>query len=193
VAGSTWPSDEAVLLPAWLDVRRKVPTARIIIAPHEPTAAHRAPIRTWAERTGLTCAELAAANSSHDVVLVDRVGVLGELYALGDAAYVGGGFHAAGLHSVLEPAAFGAPVVFGPRHEGSRDAGLLIDADGGESVADAGELARALRILLTETDTRERAGGAARLLVQQGLGAADRSTALVEGLLDGIRERGRGS
>lgn len=193
VAGSTWPADEAVLLPAWLDVRKEVPHARLIIAPHEPTAAHQAPVRAWAERAGLTCAELAAANASHDVVLVDRVGVLGELYALGDAAYVGGGFHAAGLHSVLEPAAFGAPVIFGPRHEGSRDAGLLIDAHGGESVADASELARALRILLTETDTRARAGGAARLLVQKGLGAADRSTALVEGLLDGIRERGRGS
>lgn len=193
VAGSTWPADEMVLLRAWLDVLREVPRARVIIAPHEPTEAHRAPIRAWAERAGLACAELAAANASHDVVLVDRVGVLGELYALGDAAYVGGGFHAAGLHSVLEPAAFGAPVVFGPRHEGSRDAGLLIDAHAGESVASASELARALRILLTESDTRERAGGAARLLVQQGLGAADRSTALVEGLLDRIRERGPGS
>ena len=61
-------------------------------------------------------------------MLVDRVGVLGDLYALADVAFVGGGFHAAGLHSVLEPAAFGAPVVFGPRHTGSRDAGLLLAA-----------------------------------------------------------------
>ena len=59
------------------------------------------------------------------------LGVLGDLYALADVAFVGGGFHGAGLHSVLEPAAFGVPVLFGPRHEASRDASLLLAADAG--------------------------------------------------------------
>ena len=184
VAGSTWPADEAVLLAAWLDLRRAVPDARLIIAPHEPTERHLAPIRAWASAAGLSLAPLGAASGSHDVVLVDRVGVLGELYALADAAFVGGGFHAAGLHSVLEPAAFGVPVIFGPRHANSRDAGLLIAARSGESVADGGELTRALRIVLTESDTRARAGAAAKRVVQQGLGAAERSRLLVEEMLD---------
>lgn len=183
VAGSTWPADEAVLLPAWLAVRREAPDARLIIAPHEPNAAHLGPIEAWAAAAGLRHARLGAADASHDVVIVDRVGVLGELYALGSAAFVGGGFHAAGLHSVLEPAAFGAPVLFGPRHANSRDAGLLITARGGEAVEDVGTLARALRIVLTERDTRAQAGAAALRVVQDGLGAADRSTALVEALL----------
>ena len=56
---------------------------------------------------------LDEATSDTDIVVVDRVGVLGDLYALADIAFVGGGFHAAGLHSVLEPAAFGAPVSSG--------------------------------------------------------------------------------
>ncbi len=183
VAGSTWPSDEAALFAAWPAVRRDVPRARLILAPHEPTPAHLAPIRAWAATAGLTLGALAEANSEHDVVLVDRVGVLGELYALADVAYVGGGFHAAGLHSVLEPAAFGAPVLFGPRHTNSRDAGLLIACRGGESVADAEALAEALRIVLGEPDTRARAGAAALRLVQQGLGAAERSVELVEQVL----------
>ena len=76
-------------------------------------------------------------------MLVDRVGVLGDLYALADVAYVGGGFHAAGLHSVIEPAAFGAPVLFGPRHAASRDAGLLLECGGGFSASSATEIARA--------------------------------------------------
>lgn len=183
VAGSTWPADEAVLLPAWRAMRREVPEARLIIAPHEPTAAHLAPIHDWAAREGLSHATLDRADATHDVVVVDRVGVLGELYALADAAFVGGGFHAAGLHSVLEPAAFGAPVLFGPRHAGSRDAGLLLACQGGVSVGDAASLAEALRIVLDEGDTRRRAGDAARELVRAGLGAADRSAALVEALL----------
>ncbi len=184
VAGSTWPADEAALLPAWLEVRRAVPDARLIIAPHEPTPEHLAPVEQWARGAGLSIARLGDATATHDVVLVDRVGVLGELYALADAAFVGGGFHAAGLHSVLEPAAFGAPVLFGPLHANSRDAGLLIAARGGEAVRDTAELARALRILLDEPDTRTRAGAAAERVVQQGLGAAERSTLLVDELLE---------
>lgn len=183
VAGSTWPADEAVLLPAWRALRVAVPDARLIIAPHEPTEAHLAPIRRWAQEASLTLAMLDAASPEDDVVLVDRMGVLGDLYALGTAAFVGGAFHAAGLHSVLEPASFGIPVLFGPRHHGSRDARLLYEARGGEPVHDVPELARALRILFTEPDTRARAGDAALAVVRDGVGAAERSHRLVEGLL----------
>ena len=183
VAGSTWPADEAVLLTAWRDIRRAVPDARLVIAPHEPRPTHLDPIRRWAASSGLALDALDDASATTDVVLVDRVGVLGELYALADVAYVGGGFHAAGLHSVLEPAAFGAPVLFGPRHKNSRDAGLLIACRGGEAVTDSASCARAARIVLTEADTRRRAGIAARTVVENGLGAAVQSTDLVEALL----------
>jgi len=124
VAGSTWPADERELLPAWIAMRSQVPNARLIIAPHEPTHAHLSHIERWAASHRLSLARTSAlpSGSSADVVLVDGVGMLGDLYALADVAYVGGGFHGAGLHSVLEPAAFGAPVLFGPRFSGTRDA-----------------------------------------------------------------------
>ncbi len=184
VAGSTWPSDAAVLLPAWARVAARAPAARLIIAPHEPTPAHTAPIESWAAAAGLRVARLGAAAASHaDVVVVDRVGVLGDLYALADAAYVGGAFHAAGLHSVLEPAAFGAPVLFGPRHHGARDARLLIDADGALAVEDADSLRQALERWLDAPAERLAAGTAARAVVHHGLGAAERSYALVAELL----------
>lgn len=185
VAGSTWPADDAVLLPAWRALRAEVPDARLILAPHEPTAAHLAPAERWARDAGLSLARLDEAKGSHDVVLVDRVGALGDLYSLATASFVGGGFHAAGLHSVLEPAAFGAPVLFGPRHGKSRDAGRLIAARGGEAVADAAELTRAMRIVLGEPDTRAQAGRSALRVVREGLGAADRSATLVEQLMSG--------
>ena len=182
VAGSTWPADEAILLPAWTAVRAQVPRARLVIAPHEPTPGHLAPIERWAASTGLAIARLhAAAAPRADVVLVDRVGVLGDLYALGTAAFVGGGFHSAGLHSVLEPAAYGIPVVFGPQHSGSRDAGLLLEADGAASVRDGTEATHALvRWLGADAGA---AGAHARAVVEQGLGAAERAYDLVVGLL----------
>ena len=90
-------------------------------APHEPTPSHLAPIEHWAAQASLSVARIDAADVRTDVVLIDRVGVLGAIYALADVAFVGGGFHAAGLHSVIEPAAFGVPVLFGPRHEATHD------------------------------------------------------------------------
>jgi 3-deoxy-D-manno-octulosonic-acid transferase len=124
VAGSTWPSDEAPLLKAWRDVRGRLPQARMIIAPHEPTDVKLAIIERWAEQSQLQLARIGSASQAMaDVVLVDRVGVLGDLYALADVAFVGGGFHRAGLHSVLEPAAFGVPVLFGKRNRAPRRGG----------------------------------------------------------------------
>lgn len=184
VAGSTWPSDEAVLLPAWARVARRTVDARLIVAPHEPTTAHLAPIERWAGAAGLRVARLDAPGAAEaDVVVVDRVGVLGDLYALADVAYVGGAFHAAGLHSVLEPAAFGAPVLFGPRHEGARDARLLIDAEAARAVDDDLSLEHALAHWLDTPADRAAAARAAREVVHAGLGAAERSYALVSELL----------
>src|SRR5438552_7122393 len=134
VAGSTWPSDETPLLEAFNETRTRVPGLRLIIAPHEVKTEHLASIEHWAHQNALTLARVDEASGIADIVLVDRFGVLGELYALADAAFVGGGFHAAGLHSVLEPAAFGAPVVFGPRHEKSRDAMMLLGAGAARAV-----------------------------------------------------------
>ncbi len=184
VAGSTWPPDEAVLLPAIAALRAEGVDMRIIIAPHEPTAEHNAHIVEWARGARLTLARLDDEQSgTADVVLVDRVGVLGDLYALADAAFVGGGFHAAGLHSVLEPAAFAAPVLLGPKHENSRDAALLAQRGGGASVGNEAEVLRRLRQWLVEPAARRDAGDYARALVRSGIGAAERSFALVDRLL----------
>lgn len=185
VAGSTWPADEARLLPAWAALVRRRPTMRLLIAPHEPTRAHLEPIERWAADLSLRVARLDAPDAAiADVVVVDRVGVLGDLYALADVAYVGGGFHRAGLHSVLEPAAFGAPVLFGPRHENSRDATLLRAAGGALTVRDARALEMLLEEWLSDPASSAAAGASARAVVVAGLGAADRSVDLVRRLLN---------
>jgi 3-deoxy-D-manno-octulosonic-acid transferase len=184
VAGSTWPSDEEHLLPAWTRVRDKIPDARLAIAPHETSDAHLRSIESWARSHALTLARLDAPDAQHaDVVLVDRYGVLGDLYAVADVAYVGGGFHSAGLHSILEPAAFGAPVLFGPRHEKSREAAKLVQAGGGAVVTGVADLTIRLGYWLGSVPARDAAGSSARGMVQDGLGAAERSYDLVTALL----------
>jgi 3-deoxy-D-manno-octulosonic-acid transferase len=77
VAGSTWPADEQRLLAAWRGIRERHPETRMIIAPHEPTVEHLAPIERWCESESLTCARLgASATETADVVLGGRVGVI---------------------------------------------------------------------------------------------------------------------
>lgn len=185
VAGSTWPSDEEVLLAAWPAVCRDIHDARLVIAPHEPTDEHLRPIEAWAAAERLSLARVGSPESSSaDVVLVDRVGVLGDLYSIATAAFVGGGFHAAGLHSVLEPAAYGVPVAFGPRHSNSRDAVMLARSRGGDAVVTVDETIEVLEQWLGDAAAREQAGSNARAFVQRGLGAGERSWELVRRLLE---------
>jgi 3-deoxy-D-manno-octulosonic-acid transferase len=184
VAGSTWPADEHQLLPAWARLTARHRNVRLVIAPHEPTPAHLEPIETWARGAGLRAVRLGSPGAADaDVVIVDRLGVLGDLYALATVAFVGGGFHDAGLHSVLEPAAFGSPVLFGPRHAGSRDAKLLLDADAALSPPGAAGIDSALERWMSHPDEARAAGEAARAVVHAGLGAARRSYALVAELM----------
>jgi 3-deoxy-D-manno-octulosonic-acid transferase len=184
VAGSTWPTDEEHLLPAWIRIREKIPDARLVIAPHETSDAHLKSVEEWARANGLILARLDATNATQaDVILVDRYGILGDLYALADVAYVGGGFQAAGLHSVLEPAAFGAPVLFGPRNEKSRDAAKLIEEGGGTMIKGVIDLSIRLGDWLGSTAARDSAGALARTVVEKGRGAAERSYDLVTTLL----------
>ena len=182
VAGSTWPPDEQVLLRALRHAGQRSPPLRVVLAPHEPSEENLRESEALLERLGFDSQRLAAvehAPVTADVVLVDRVGVLGDLYAVADAAYVGGGWGTAGLHSVLEPASFGAPVLFGPRHANAREAGELVAAGAAYAVDDEEELRDRLALLWDDEEARRTAGEAARRLVEAGRGAATRGAELV--------------
>jgi 3-deoxy-D-manno-octulosonic-acid transferase len=190
VAGSTWPEDEAVVLEAFALLQRRRFASRLILVPHEPTPAHLVAVERAAVRAGLMRpVRLSHAAIGAPLVLVDRVGVLAALYGAGSMAYVGGGFGRAGLHSVLEPAAWGVPVVFGPRWHDSRDAGLLLQAGAAEALDErnrrnaAESLARVWEGWLASDPRRSIQGRRARQIVEGGLGGARRSAELLDGLI----------
>ncbi len=127
---------------------------------------------------------LSAAVGPVPLLLVDRVGVLATLYGAGSMAYVGGGYGRAGLHSVLEPAAWGLPVAFGPRWRESRDAASLLEAGAAEAVtreraAGSEELVRIWRGWIDDEGRRARQGEQAMRLVERGRGASQRSAAML--------------
>ena len=183
VAGSTWRSDERVLLPAWLVIRENIAMARLLIAPHELASAHLESLHEWARSNKLSSASLDTSTDATDVVIVDRMGLLADLYAVATVAYVGGGFHSSGLHSLVEPAVFRAPVVVGPNHEGSRDATMMLSAGGAISVDSVDEMSRVLLRLLRDERERTDRSDAIGSVVAAELGAVDRSFEIVRELL----------
>jgi 3-deoxy-D-manno-octulosonic-acid transferase len=188
VAGSTWPEDEAVLFPALGQVRLRVPGVRLVIAPHEPTAEVVGDVATRLASLGWKCRPLSVVESRGTpgdaaAVVVDRTGVLADLYSVASVAYVGGGFGGAGLHSVLEPAAAGVPVAFGPRHERAPAAPGLMAAGGAKCARDAAELAAILAEWLLDEDARAEAGRRAIGYIAFHRGAAARTAALLGGLM----------
>lgn len=188
VAGSTWPSDERILLPALREVRDSVPNLRVIVAPHEPSRARvNALLRDFRglgwDSVTLSELELKSPPGDLTVVVVDCVGVLAELYKIAAVAYVGGGFGRAGLHSVLEPAAAGVPVVFGPRHRSAHAAAGLLAAGAARVGKDSCSLANVLVGWLSDPNLKQDAAERSISYIDLHLGAADRTAALLDPLI----------
>ena len=184
VAGSTWPPDDDVLLTAFRGVRARHPHARLLLVPHEPHAAALLRIERQAARLGLPApVRLSAATDAVPFLLVDRVGVLATLYGAGTCAWVGGGFGRAGLHSVLEPAAWGLPIGFGPNWRESRDAIDLVHENAAVAVTTAAALERQWLAWIEDDAARRRQGARGAVLVARGAGAAERSADLLDELL----------
>ncbi|MFN8651419.1 MAG: glycosyltransferase N-terminal domain-containing protein [Gemmatimonadales bacterium] len=180
VAGSTWPGDERVLLRAFAQVRRAFPDPRLLIVPHRPAADDLDRLTRLASRYHLPWPEQLAlspppsANAWPTLSIVSRVGGLARWFGLGEIAYVGGGY-GRGLHSVLEPAAWGLPVVVGPRWRGNADAEALEQVQALtplELKRPVEQLANHWTWLLENPGERHRTGAAARALVEARAGAA---------------------
>lgn len=193
VAGSTWPGDESVLLRAFVALRRRHPEARLILVPHEPTDAHIEGIERRAAAAGLPPpVRLSVAEGPTPLLVVDRLGVLAALYGAGAMAYVGGGFGRAGLHSVLEPAAWAVPVAFGPRCQNSRDAALLLEERGGTRLGSwraAAGLEKQWDTWIVDDVGRRAQGSRAREVVERGLGASERTAEMLVELISSRRLR----
>jgi 3-deoxy-D-manno-octulosonic-acid transferase len=187
VAGSTWPADDEVLLSALVRAREETTDARLILVPHQPSAAGFRRIATRARALRLPAPVPHRSATDRDpLVVVEEVGSLALLYASGVMAYVGGGFGSAGLHSVLEPAAWRLPIIVGPKSLESTDARRLEDAEALARLP-SGRAAAVLEAFwvewLVDPEWRLAAGERGRKVVEEGCGAADRSAAMVESLL----------
>lgn len=117
IAGSTWPEDEAILLPMLAQTR-----IRSVLVPHEPTLSHIHELQKNLRELQVKHQLYSGAeNAEWDVLVVDQTGILAELYQWGNLAFVGGSFRKT-VHSVMEPLAAGCLTVVGPCHLNNREA-----------------------------------------------------------------------
>ncbi len=178
IAGSTWPDDEAELLPAFFKLASGFPDLNIIIAPHEPEEHRLSDMEKRLAADGIACRRLSvpgeAGRDDARAILVDGVGYLFKLYKVGSIAFIGGSFGRA-VHNVMEPAAFGLPVFFGPRHENSQEALLMKERGGAFAVSGREELEKRMHALISDERARSLAGEKARGTVEDNLGATGRT------------------
>jgi 3-deoxy-D-manno-octulosonic-acid transferase len=186
IAGSTWPEDHRHILPAVETLLQQHPGMSAVIAPHEPSAGRLAEVEGFFRERGREVVRYTRLRDEGAaparVVLVDCMGVLYKLYKKGHAAYVGGSFHQ-GVHSVMEPAGMGLPVVVGPVHQNSAEALLMIKTGGAVAINDRAGLEGALTRLITDPDHVRRAGAAALSVVENNAGATARTMVMLEEFL----------
>jgi 3-deoxy-D-manno-octulosonic-acid transferase len=136
IAGSTWPADEKLLN----SFSEKYPDWKLIIAPHEVNDQHIADIiKIFPNAVRFSSLTSDPKDNHAQVLIIDNIGMLSALYQYGKVAYIGGGF-GAGIHNTLEAAAFGLPVIFGPKYAKFQEAKDLIAIGAAQSISNEEEL-----------------------------------------------------
>jgi len=180
VAGSTWPEDERMIVPAFASARRKHKDLKLILVPHEIRDTQLENFESLARSHNLRTVRYSALKNEpgllgqSDISLVDEVGFLYKIYALATIAYVGGGF-GSGVHNVMEPACYALPVFIGPRWSGSREASLMLRRAAAFEVKKSDAFVNLLVDILDRENWRTEAGGKALEIVKENLGATDKT------------------
>ena len=172
VVGSSWPPDNAVLLPLMQEFADEI---KFIIAPHEVVEEE---LITIEEAIPYKTVRYSRAKSetvsNYRVLLIDNVGMLTSLYRYGSFAYVGGAFGKS-LHNILEPATFGMPIYFGnQRYRHVPEANALLKLGGAFTVADSKELRHKFLVHLRHEEQRKEAAVVTSRFVADNTGATDK-------------------
>lgn len=188
VAGSTQAPEEQIVLQVFENLKRRFPKLRLVLVPRHPERAaeltrmirdrgHHVWRRSLA--TGGQGSQPAFLDAE-PILMLDTVGELGACWGLADVAYVGGSLGSRGGQNMIEPAAYGAAVCFGPNTWNFRHVvDMLLNADAAKVVSDEGELEQFVAEMLASPNQARALGERARELVLKQSGAAERTVDLI--------------
>jgi 3-deoxy-D-manno-octulosonic-acid transferase len=182
IAASTMPGEEELVLEAFSELRKRHANLTLLIAPRHPERFDG--VERTIRSSGFTCARRSVMGQAEersptaggaDVLLLDTVGELASTFRHASVVFVGGSLVPTGGHNILEPAAFGNPIVFGPHMENFREIrNLFLESRAAMEVHDAVELAAEVDRLLTDPQSAAELGSRARRVVDENAGATDR-------------------
>ena len=189
VAGSTHRTEEEAVLTSFTALRKKYPHARLVIAPRKLNRIEE--IKKVNAKFGYAMAfrselkDIEGRRPEFPVILLDTIGELGRIYAIGDIVFVGGSLVRYGGHNVLEPAAHAKPILVGPSMEDFKDSySLLSKAGACRMVSDADGLAEAFLEIAGDDNLRKRMGEASIQIIRENRGAALKTIHYLTDLLD---------
>lgn len=140
VAGSSWPEEEKMLQQAFARIPDGV---KLIVAPHDVSENHLATVESRWPKNTIRYSQIAQIMNER-ILLIDNIGMLAALYKAAHLAFVGGGYSGY-LHNILEPAAHGAAICFGPKTERFHEAGTLVEIGGAAKISDASALEQLIK------------------------------------------------
>ena len=186
VAGSTMRGEETAVLGAFKKIKATQTHAVCILAPRAPERF--AEVERIAREAGFVTARRSElpidAEPRADVIVLDSIGELAQLYQLATVVFVGGSLADHGGHNILEPAIFGKPIVFGPHMQNFREIAETFIASGAAiQIASERDLDDAILGLVRDPVHRASLGAAARALVEANRGAKEKTLSVINDLL----------
>ncbi|GAB4202576.1 MAG: glycosyltransferase N-terminal domain-containing protein [Bacteroidia bacterium] len=178
ICGSTWWQDEKIIIPTLVHLQSQF-KFKVIIAPHHPDDKNIRQLTELLKRQNLSyCRYTQIANDKKveksDVMIIDTIGVLNKIYRYGYLAYIGGGF-SDGIHNILEPAAYGLPVIFGKKYQKFYEAVELIKMKGAYSVSNEKELYFIFQMLFAEDKVYTTSKNAVSQFITEQKGGVERT------------------
>jgi len=185
LVASTHRGEDEIVLDAFAQVVEEYPDTLLVLVPRHPERfdevaelCRQRGHATVRRSTGVVPA------STDQILLGDTMGELALFFGACDLAFVGGSLVPVGGHNLIEPAAWGVPVLSGPSlFNFSEVSGLLLAAKGMEICDSAPAIAASVKKLLGEPELRRAMGHAARSVADANRGAMDRLLGLIAGLL----------
>lgn len=185
VCGSTGEGEEEILLHAFQECLRQYSTAVMVLAPRHPERFDK--VAELILSLSIPSIRRSSWNASRpisgSVFLLDTVGELASVYAVGTVAFVGGSLFPTGGHNILEPAQYGVAIMTGPYTFNFREIiRIFVENDALKTVT-ASNLSQELLQMLQNRQERERMGSRARELFTRYSGATKRTLEALQPLL----------
>jgi 3-deoxy-D-manno-octulosonic-acid transferase len=184
VAGSTHDGEEKIVLNVYRRLLERYPDFKLIIIPRHPERGHA--VLSLLEETGfddcitMTDIEGGRHRTGERIIVIDVIGELFKVYSLASVVFCGGSLVPKGGQNILEPAAWGKVIFYGPSMDDFRDEKeLLENAGAGIMVRSGEELLEGILTLMSDPDTLARKGEEGRRIVVSNMGAADRYADMV--------------